>query len=341
MTRVKIDDGSVVRPEGVDEAAVRSIFRVPAERARQRLDVFLHHEFRRTSRTRTQRIISLSAFDHTGKPLRSNHRLHPEELVVLWRAPWDEEPVPTDIPTVFEDDHLLVVNKPAGVPVHPTARYHHNTVIRLLKTERPGQWLSLAHRIDRETSGVLILAKHPEADRRVKRTLEAREGIEKRYRAITWGVPEHEGKKAFRLVRNVELDARHNTGVRMHVVPDGQGLWAATRFEVLDERRSLQGNPYALVRCDLETGRQHQIRLHLASIGFPIVGDKLYGPDDSLFAKGADGHLTAEDFELLELPRHALHAWQLELPHPMTGETLLLEAPFPRDVSDFWASLVL
>jgi 23S rRNA pseudouridine1911/1915/1917 synthase len=341
MTRVKVDDGSIVRPEGVDEDAVMSIFRVPAERARQRLDVFLAHEFRRTSRTRTQHIISLSAFDPHGKPLKSNHRLKPEELVVLWRAPWDEEPVPTDIPTVYEDEHLLVVNKPAGVPVHPTARYHHNTVIRLLKSERPGEWLSLAHRIDRETSGVLILSKTPEADRRVKRTLEQREGVEKRYLAITWGVPELSGEKSFRLERNMELDARHNTGVRMHIVPDGQGLWACTRFAVQAERRSLEGKPYALVRCDLETGRQHQIRLHLASLGTPIVGDKLYGPDDSLFAKGADGELLPEDFQLLELPRHALHAYELELPHPMTGELLKLEAPLPRDLSDFWASLVL
>jgi 23S rRNA pseudouridine1911/1915/1917 synthase len=341
MTRVKVDDGSIVRPEGVDENAVMSVFRVPVERARQRLDVFLHHEFRRTSRTRTQRIIALSAYDAHGKHLKSNLRLQPEQLVVLWRAPWDEDPVPTDIPVLFEDDHLLVVHKPAGVPVHPTARYHHNTVIRLLKSERPGQWLSLAHRIDRETSGVLVLTKHPEADRRAKMALEARAGIEKRYLAITWGVPELGGERSFRLERNVELDPHHATGVRMRVVPDGQGLWAATRFAVQGDRRSLEGRSYALVRCDLETGRQHQIRLHLASLGFPIVGDKLYGPDDALFAKSVDGELTHEEAELLELPRHALHAWQLELAHPVTGEPLLLEAPMPRDMSDFWASLVL
>ena len=341
MTRVKIDDDSIVRPDGVDEAAVRSVFRVPAERAKHRLDVFLHHEFHRTSRTRTQRIIGLSAFDVTGKAMRSSDRLRPEQLVVLWRAPWDETPVPTDIPVVFEDDHVLVVNKPAGVPVHPTARYHHNTVIRLLKAERPGQWLSLAHRIDRETSGVLVLAKTPEADRRLKRTFEAREGIEKRYLAITWGIPQQEGSKEFRLVRNVELDAAHKSGVRMHVVPDGVGLWAATQFAVQGERRSLDGRMYALVRCSLETGRQHQIRVHLASIGTPIVGDKLYGPDDALFAKGVDGLLTPEEDALLELRRHALHAWQLELPHPMTGEWLKLEAPMPRDLSEFWASLGL
>jgi 23S rRNA pseudouridine1911/1915/1917 synthase len=341
VTRVKVDDGSIVRPEGVDEDAVMSVFRVPVERARQRLDVFLHHEFRRTSRTRTQRIIELSAYDAHGKHLKSNVRLQPEQLIVLWRAPWDEDPVPTDIPVVFEDDHLLVVHKPAGVPVHPTARYHHNTVIRLLKAERPGQWLSLAHRIDRETSGVLVLTKTPEADRRAKMALEARAGIEKRYLAITWGVPELGGERAFRLERNVELDPKHPTGVRMHVVPEGQGLWAATRFSVQGERRSIEGRAYALVRCDLETGRQHQIRLHLASLGFPIVGDKLYGPDDALFAKSVDGELTHEEAELLELPRHALHAWQLELAHPVTGEPLLLEAPMPRDMSDFWASLVL
>ena len=341
MTRVKVDDGSIVRPEGVDPHAVMSVFRVPIERAKQRLDVFLHREFRRTSRTRTQKIIAVSAFDSRGKPLRSNDRLHPEQLVVLWRAPWDEHPVPTLLPVLFEDEHLLVIDKPSGVPVHPTARYHHNTVIRLLKAERPGEWLSLAHRIDRETSGVLVLARTLEADRRVKKALEARVGIEKRYLALTWGVPEHEGKRTFRLERNLELDPAHPTGVRMRVVPPGQGLFAATRFSVLDVRRSLDGRPYSLVRCDLETGRQHQIRVHLASIGAPIVGDKLYGPDDGLFAKAIDGELTAEEAALLELPRHALHAWQLELTHPMTGEPLLIEASLPRELADYWASFVL
>src|SRR5262249_12620908 len=104
-------------------------------------------------------------------------------------------------------------------------------------------------------------------------------------------------------------------------------------------RSSTTGASYARVRCDLETGRQHQIRLHLAALGAPIVGDKLYGPDETCFARGADGELTDADHALLELPRHALHAWRLELPHPMTGAPLEIEAPPPKDLEAFWQAL--
>jgi 23S rRNA pseudouridine1911/1915/1917 synthase len=95
-----------------------------------------------------------------------------------------------------------------------------------------------------------------------------------------------------------------------------------------------------MVRCDLESGRQHQIRLHLATLGAPIVGDKLYGPDEGCFPRGADGELTADDLELLELPRHALHARRLALAHPVTGERLDVEAPLPADLAEFWDTLV-
>jgi 23S rRNA pseudouridine1911/1915/1917 synthase len=93
------------------------------------------------------------------------------------------------------------------------------------------------------------------------------------------------------------------------------------------------------VRCTLETGRQHQIRVHLATLGAPIVGDKLYGPDERAFARAADGELTAEDAARLELPRHALHAARLALPHPITGAPLAVEAPLPADMAGFWAAL--
>src|ERR1700728_4409409 len=123
------------------------------------------------------------------------------------RPEWAETPAPTDVPVLYEDDALLVVDKPAHLPVHPTARYYRNTLIRILCDARPGQFLSLVHRIDRETSGVLIVAKTAAADRAVKRQLELREGVEKSYGAITWGIPERPGTDArFRFSRSLELD---------------------------------------------------------------------------------------------------------------------------------------
>ncbi len=114
---------------------------------------------------------------------------------------------------------------------------------------------------------------------------------------------------------------------------------AATDFDIVDSRTSPAGRIYSLVRCGLLTGRQHQIRLHLALLGAPVVGDKLYGPDDTMFARSADGKLTDEDRALLELPRHALHAAKLSLRHPISGEDLVLEAPLPTDMADFWDGL--
>jgi 23S rRNA pseudouridine1911/1915/1917 synthase len=341
MTRIRASEAEFDRPPEVDENSVVTVFRVPPEVAGQRLDVFMQSQLRRTSRTRTQFIIQNSAYDDRGRALRANHRVQAFQQVLLWRAPWDETPVPTDIGVVYEDEHILAVDKPANLPVHPTARYHHNTLIKLLQASRPGEWLSLGHRIDRETSGVLLITKSPESDRALKRLLERRVGIEKRYFAITWGVPNPgDGAQAFRFERSVEIDKASRYKVKMRLGETDDALHAATRFTInATARASATGVTYARVGCDLETGRQHQIRLHLAALGAPIVGDKLYGPDESCFARGADGELTEADIALMEIPRHALHAWRLELPHPITGARLEIEAPVPADLEAFWSSI--
>jgi 23S rRNA pseudouridine1911/1915/1917 synthase len=340
MSRIRVGDAQFNRPDGVDENAVVSVFRVPPEASGQRLDVFVHGQLHRTSRTRAQYIIRVSAYDPSGKRLKPNDRVRAEQHILLWRAPWDETPVPTDIPTLFEDEHLLAVHKPANLPVHPTARYFNNTLIRMLHAARPGQFLSLGHRIDRETSGVLLVSKSAACDRALKRQLELRDGVEKTYTAITWGVPDRgDGAPSFRFERSMELDKKSPYRVKMRLSNGPDALHASTVFTIVETKTTDHLRTYARLRCDLETGRQHQIRLHLAALGAPIVGDKLYGPDESLFARGADGELTAADLALLEIPRHALHAERLALAHPITGAPLEVIAPFPEDLSSFWASL--
>ncbi len=339
MTRLRgLSDTDYERPEGVDERAVMTAFRVPAEVAGQRVDVFLQSQLHRTSRTRAQFIVRASAYDSGGRALRSNDRVFAGQEILLWRAPWDETPVPTDLPILYEDEHILAVDKPANLPVHPTARYHHNTLIKLLQAARPGEFVSLGHRLDRETSGVLLVSKTAACDRALKRNLEARDGIEKTYIAITRGVLGSGLGDRFRFERNMELDASSRYKVKMRVSDSPDALYAATRFEVLGVRGGLGAAAYALVQCELETGRQHQIRVHLAALGAPLVGDKLYGHDESAFARAADGELTAEDLELLEIPRHALHAAALSLAHPITGAPLSIEAPLPADMRAFWES---
>ncbi len=332
VTRLRYQTTGGMRPEGIDERAVVTVLRVPPEAAGMRLDRFVQTQLKRSSRTRAQQIVRSSAFSAEGLRVRGSDRVRAEQHILLWRDPWDETPVPTDLPVLHEDDALLAVDKPAGVPVHPTARYHRNTVVMLLADARPGERLRLSHRLDRETSGVLLLARTAEADRDVKRQLAARVEVEKRYLAITWGHPRED---IFRVDAPLELDSKSNVRVSMRIAAPGRGLEAATRFAVLG-RAEARGRPYALVRCDLETGRQHQIRVHLASVGCPVVGDKLYGPDPALFARGVDGTLTDEDRATLELDRHALHAEQLSLRHPTTGERLTIRAELPDELARFW-----
>jgi len=332
MTRLRFTEEEGRRPDEIAAGAVVTVLRVPPESAGMRLDRFVQSQLKRTSRTRAQFIVRRSAFDAAGRRLAVNDRVVAEQRVLLWREPWDEIAVPTELPVLYEDDYLFAIAKPAGVPVHPTARYHRNTVVKLLALARGHERFTLAHRLDRETSGVLLLAKTREADSGIKRQLEARVTVEKRYLALTWGAPP---ATQLRVDLPLELDPDSRLRVRMRVAKRGVGLTAATRFAVLDRAEHL-GRLYARVACDLETGRQHQIRVHLAAVGCPVVGDKLYGPDPELFARGADQTLTDDDRAVLELDRHALHAQSIALDHPITGARLSIEAPVPADLTVFW-----
>jgi len=338
---------TISRPVDVPEGSVVSILRVPPEAKGMRLDRFVQSQLKRTSRTRAQKIIAHGAYSPDARRLKGNDRVQAEQLVLLWRPPWDEKAPDVTLNVLYEDEHLLAVDKPAGIPVHPTARYHKSTVVKLLENARDGERLMLSHRLDRETSGVLLLARTSEADRRIKvqfaqgaATLNTREerSVHKAYVAITWGASKED---AFRVALPLELDPTSRYAVKMRVAASGTGLASATRFEVLGRRTNTStGRSYAFVRCILETGRQHQIRVHLAALGMPVVGDKLYGPDDGLFGRGADGELTEEDAAVLELERHALHAAELELDHPaVPGQRLHIAAPMPADMARFWEGL--
>jgi 23S rRNA pseudouridine1911/1915/1917 synthase len=329
----------VVRPDSVPEGSVVTVMRVPPEAAGMRLDRFVQSQLKRTSRTRAQVIVKRGCFSPEARPLRGNDRVRAEQCVLLWRPPWDEQAPDVEVPIIHEDEQLLAVNKPPGIPVHPTARYHKSTVVKILEAARPGEQLRLSHRIDRETSGALLLTRSAEADRRVKVQFEARDSVDKHYVAIAWGWPDED---RFRVELPLELDPSSRYKVKMRIARPGQGLAARTGCEVLGRRaHPATGRRYAMIRCHLETGRQHQIRLHLAHMGLPLVGDKLYGPDEDLFARGADGELTDDDRRVLELDRHALHAAELELDHPMTGARVRIEAPLPDDLLAFWEGLLV
>lgn len=333
---------TALRPAGVPAQAVVRVFRVPPESAGMRLDVFLSAQLRNTSRTRAKLIAEQAVYTLEGKKLRGNDRVRADTQVAVWRVPPDEADSPVDLPILHEDPHLLVLDKPPLIAVHPTARHHSVTVIKLLQARYPEQFFSLIHRLDRETSGILLVGRSPESDRAFKRALEDRSiahasgvaalgrrpvpDIQKTYLAITWGVPDT-GIIDLPLMRDQENPLR----VKMRVSKGG--LESRTRVTVLEATSG-----YALVSCELLTGRQHQIRVHLAAIGCPVVGDKLYGPDERLLARAADKELTSEDHARLELPRQALHAHRYRLKHAVTQEPLDLVSPLPPDLEAFWAT---
>lgn len=328
------------RPPDVGADAILRVLRVPPESAGLRLDVFVQSQLRNTSRTRSRAIVENSAYDLVGRRLRANDRVRAEQRVALWRPAFEETDLrPVELSIVHEDPHLLVVDKPPLMAVHPTARHHTSTLMKQLELARGGERVWLVHRLDRETSGLVLVARSVEADRAFKRLFEERSvreasrgradpggGVAKGYLALTWGAPP-EGDVGLPLEPDVDNPLR----VKMRVAAPGEGLPARTTITV----REVRGR-YALVECALHTGRQHQIRVHLAALGAPVVGDKLYGPDERLLARAADGLLTGEDLARLELPRHALHAHRYRLVHPLTGAELDLVAPLPKDLATFW-----
>jgi 23S rRNA pseudouridine1911/1915/1917 synthase len=248
----------------------------------------------------------------------------------LLREAEPEPEVPLDFGVVHDDGVLVVVDKPAGLPVHPTARYSANTFTSAAKLRFPGRKIDPAHRIDRETSGLLACGGAPEWTKRLKRAF-AEGQVAKTYLALVLGAP---ASDAFEVDAPLALTLASTVRVRMHVY--AEGLPSATAFEVLGRRRAPDGAPVALLACRPRTGRQHQIRAHLHHAGLPMVGDKIYGPDEAIFDRFTRREMTDDDRERLRLGRHALHAWRLELPHPETRARTLLEAPLPDDLAAFW-----
>jgi 23S rRNA pseudouridine1911/1915/1917 synthase len=314
------------RPPDIDGDWIPLEFVVRREHAGWRADIFISHQIPRLSRTRVKRILSRSAFDETGRRVKPNRAVREGDRITVFRPPPEEPNVPRHFGVLYEDPDLLVIDKPAGLPVHPTARYHRNTLTALLR-ERFGETPPiLAHRIDSETSGVLILAKTKRAERQLK-VMFARREVSKRYLAIVSGVPEPpEGRI------EVPLGPDKAGPVRVKMAPDPDGLPALTEYRVLEAL----GNS-ALIECRPRTGRQHQIRAHLAHLGHPIVGDKMYGEDAGLFLEYIEQGPTPEILRRAGAPRHFLHAASISFVHPMQRAPLKVESPLPEDMATYLA----
>ena len=318
-------------PPGCDPDAIVLSFEVFRDFAGMRLDRFIQRRIPRLSRARAQRIIRDCAYTRGGRRRRPGEVVREGEIVLLVREGFEEPEVPTDFTVLHEDASVLAINKPAGLPVHRTATYHRNTLGYLLR-ERYGDddfVPRIAHRLDRETSGVLLCARSAAAERAIKMGFQSRRW-RKTYLAIVHGVPELRSG----LVSRPMAPVSEGLHVMMELCPDGPV--AETHYEIVQTRGA-----YSLVRLSPRTGRQHQLRLHMSAIGHPIVGDKLYGRDaEAPFMEHIETGMTPKLLAHLELPRHALHAHEVTFDHPDTLLEMTVTAPMPADMESFWAQRV-
>ena len=300
---------------------------VPPECSGWRLDLFLKRRIGRMSRTRIQAIIGEQISFPDGRRARPSSQVRAGETILLRRPAPVEPEVPRRFEVLFEDDSVLVIDKPAGLPMHTTAKFWRNTLVALLRERYPHEQMEIAHRIDRETSGVLLIARNRVVASFLTRAF-ARRAVGKTYLALVKGHPPDEGRIDLPL-RLLDTKSR----VMMGPARDGEPgrLAAATKFRVV---RRLPG--HALCEAQPLTGRQHQIRVHFASIGHPIVGDKLYGAGEALFMRACEEPLTPELLACFDgLPRHALHAHRLTFPHPVGGHAVTIECPLPGDLTAY------
>ena len=292
-------------------------FRFVADRGQSllRVDKFLVDRMMGATRNRIQLAADAGCIMANGKPVKSNYRVKPEDVVTIMmsRPRRDLAIIPENIPIkiIYEDDDLLVVDKPAGLVVHPGHGNYTGTLVNALAwylkddpTYDPNDpALGLVHRIDKDTSGLLVVAKKPEAKAHLSMQF-FNKATKREYRALVWGiVKDDEG----RIEGNIGRDPRDR--MQMTVFPEGdQGKTAVTHYSVLERLGYV-----TLVKCRLETGRTHQIRVHLSSIGHPLAGDDFYGGSRELIS------------------RQALHCGLVELTHPFFLSRICVKAPFPND----------
>ena len=325
-------------PEDEDGAQLYEHFRVVADRGQQllRVDKFLIDHLPDTSRNRIQTAARQGFVHVNGQPVKSNYRVKPADVVTLLldRPRYDNTIAPEDIPldVVYEDADVIVINKPAGLVVHPGCGNYTGTLVNALAwhlRECPGYdpndpAVGLVHRIDKDTSGLIVAAKTPDA--KTKLGLQFfNKTTRRRYNALVWGNPADD---AGRVEGNI---ARHpKDRMQMAVFPpdSGVGKPAVTHWNVLERFGFV-----TLVECVLETGRTHQIRAHMKHIGYPLFADARYGGDQILRGNLSGSYRQFVKGCMALCPRQALHARTLGFRHPRTGQEMDFEVPLPPDMA--------
>lgn len=328
--------GEIVTTE--DENGLYEHFRFQADpgQALLRVDKFLTERMQKSSRNRIQQAAEAGCILVNGKAVKSNYRVKPNDIVqiVMDRPRYELEIIPEDIPLdiVYEDNTLLVVNKPAGLVVHPGHGNYHGTLVNALAwhfRDNPDYdvndpRMGLVHRIDKDTSGLLVVAKTPDAKTHLGKQF-FNKTTKREYRAVVWGVPTPDKGT---IIGNIDRDPRDRLQMSVFPPDSEKGKHAVTHYEVLENF-----GPLSLVKCVLETGRTHQIRVHMRHKGHPLFNDARYGGDKIL-----RGERTSSYKKFIEncfdiCPRQALHARTLGFVHPETGKEMFFSSDIPADMT--------
>jgi len=334
-------------PEHVELVVRASDFRCAVEELELRLDAFLAHHLDWRSRSSIQQLIRdehvlvsapgpeqraedvpFAVERRPGRYLRHGARVR----VLIPEASRLEATTsaPGDLSILYEDDEVLAIDKPPLMAVHPSGRYLTGTLIqrvhaRYRRHDDERVPIRLCHRLDRETSGIVLLAKDPDWHPRVMAQFEDRE-VEKDYLALVRGQPDRDEGLV-----DLPLGSARASAVMIKMTVREDGMESRTGYRVLERRKDC-----ALVLCRLHTGRQHQIRVHMAAIGHPLVGDKLYGEDEGIFLRDLAGELTEQDRAALDLPRQALHAHRLVFTSPKSGRRVEVVSPLAPDMREWF-----
>lgn len=331
----EIYDGDDSSAAGGNELYEHFRFVADKGQALLRVDKFLVSRLEKSSRNRVQQAAEAGCILVNGKAVKSNYRVKPLDVVqvVMDRPRYEFEVVAQNIPLdiVYEDADVLVVNKPAGLVVHPGHGNYDGTLVNALAwhfKDNPDYdvndpRMGLVHRIDKDTSGLLVVAKTPDAKTDLGRQF-FNKTTKREYLAMVWGCPE---PPAGRIEGNIGRSLRDR--LQMAVFTDGSmGKHAVTHYETLETFAHV-----SLVRCVLETGRTHQIRVHMRHIGHPLFNDARYGGDQVLRGIPSAKYKAFIDNCFKVCPRQALHARTLGFVHPRTGEEMFFSADVPADMT--------
>jgi len=305
--------------------------RVPSNSERQRLDKFLSQQLTSVTRAKIKKMIDSDRITVDGRAVKASHIVQVDETIRIDFPPPEpldvvSEPIPLDI--IYEDDHLLVVNKAPGMVVHPAYGNKSGTLVNALLAHcqslssvggivRPG----LVHRLDKETSGLLVVAKDDVTHVELAKQL-SQYKMDREYRAVVWG---HPSQSSMRIEAALGRHPKDRTRMRI----DEKGKHAATTFTVLDEMTFT-----SYLKLVLETGRTHQIRVHLSSLGHPVFGDSVYGGKGKQLAGMNTARVKFVNRLFRKFTRHMLHAQILTFRHPATQELMTFQSPLPTDMQE-------